>query len=181
MNIVSSKHSFFSRGFTLMELLVVIAILGILATIGLGAFASSQTKSRDSRRKTDLKNIAVALETYYNDNAAYPVSAAGKIVGCAAAACEWGSEWKTGTTIYMATLPIDKTAYNYYYYSDGSRYVLYARLENSNDLQAAKTSEGAPGEYGGSVCADGVKCNFAITSTNSPAPTVTGVGEEDAF
>lgn len=174
MNIVSSKHSFFSRGFTLMELLVVIAILGILATIGLGAFASSQTKSRDSRRKTDLKNIAVALETYYNDNAAYPVADATthEIVGCGTTAapttCGWGTAWTKNGVVYMSTIPIDKTAYNYYYVSaDGKSYALYARLENTNDKQVAQTGAGAPGGYTNIECATGVLCNYVSASANA--------------
>ncbi|KKR41619.1 MAG: Type II secretory pathway pseudopilin PulG-like protein, partial [Candidatus Woesebacteria bacterium GW2011_GWB1_40_12] len=56
-----------SLGFTLVELLVVIAILGILATIGLVTFSSSQMRGRDAQRKSDLKQISSALEIYYND------------------------------------------------------------------------------------------------------------------
>ncbi|MGB9706948.1 MAG: type IV pilin protein, partial [Microgenomates group bacterium] len=59
-------------GFTLIELLVAVAILGILATVGLGSFQSSQMKGRDARRKSDLSQIQKALEMYYNDKGAYP-------------------------------------------------------------------------------------------------------------
>ena len=50
------------HGFTLIELLVVITIIGILAGIGLNSFQSSQKKSRDATRKSDLRQISHALE-----------------------------------------------------------------------------------------------------------------------
>ena len=39
------------RGFTLMELLIVMVLLGILVSLGMGSFASSIRRGRDSRRK----------------------------------------------------------------------------------------------------------------------------------
>lgn len=55
-----------SKAFTLIELLVVISIIGILA-VGAGAsYTVSQKRARDARRKTDVKNIAAALEQYYS-------------------------------------------------------------------------------------------------------------------
>lgn len=59
-------------GFTLIELLVVIAIIGILASIVLASLNSARVKSRDARRVADIKQIQLALELYYNDNAVYP-------------------------------------------------------------------------------------------------------------
>jgi len=64
-------------GFTLMELLIVIAILGLLATIGLGSFRTSQMKGRDAQRKSDLSQIQKALEMYYNDYSGYPAAITG--------------------------------------------------------------------------------------------------------
>jgi prepilin-type N-terminal cleavage/methylation domain-containing protein len=75
------------KGFTLIELLIVIVILGILATIGLASFASSQMKSRDARRKANLNQVAGSLEIYFNDMSKYPsASAVGQIMGCGAGA-----------------------------------------------------------------------------------------------
>ncbi len=61
------------RGFTLLELLVVIGIIGILVGIGTISYQSAQEKSRDSRRRGDLKAISNALEQYYAENTgSYP-------------------------------------------------------------------------------------------------------------
>lgn len=60
------------RGYSLVELLVVIAIIGILATVGTYAWASSGKRSRDSVRKSDLSRMNNALQQHYLDNRAYP-------------------------------------------------------------------------------------------------------------
>ncbi|MEK7613171.1 MAG: type II secretion system protein [Patescibacteria group bacterium] len=63
----------YKQGFTIIELLVVIAIIGILATIIVANVSGSKSKSRDSRRVADVKEIQLALEVYYNDNGKYPL------------------------------------------------------------------------------------------------------------
>jgi prepilin-type N-terminal cleavage/methylation domain-containing protein len=50
-----------SKGFTLVELIVVIVILAILATIAFLSFSSQSASARDSKRKTDLSNIAAKI------------------------------------------------------------------------------------------------------------------------
>jgi prepilin-type N-terminal cleavage/methylation domain-containing protein len=60
------------RGFTLIELLVVIAIIGILATIVLVSLNTARAKARDARRSSDLHQIALAMEMYYDSQS--PVS-----------------------------------------------------------------------------------------------------------
>ena len=61
-----------TRGFTLIELLVVIAIIGVLASIVLASLDSSRKKGRDARRLSDVKQIQLALELYYDANSAFP-------------------------------------------------------------------------------------------------------------
>ena len=55
-------------GFTLLELLIVIVIIGILALIIVPGLASGPKRARDAQRKSDLRAVKNALETYYNDN-----------------------------------------------------------------------------------------------------------------
>ncbi len=59
------------KGFTLIELLVVIAIIGILSGIVLVSLGGARSKARDAKRQSDIQQIVVAQEMYYNDNEAY--------------------------------------------------------------------------------------------------------------
>jgi len=142
-------------GFTLIELLVVIAILGILATVGLGSFQSSQMKGRDAQRKSDLSQIQKALEMYYNDNGRYPLTAELQ------ALLNSGSSWTaaSGQTIYMKTVPKGPRGESYCYESDGTYYKLYAKLENTKDPKIITPSS--------SVCTAADGYNYGVSSSNT--------------
>lgn len=61
------------KGFTLLEILVVIGIIGILASMGISSYSTAQKKSRDAKRKADLKAFQNAIEQCYSiNNYAYP-------------------------------------------------------------------------------------------------------------
>lgn len=60
------------KGFTLIELLVVIAIIGLLASVVLLSLNSARAKSRDAKRLADVRQVASAMELYFNDSGAYP-------------------------------------------------------------------------------------------------------------
>jgi len=60
--------------FTLIELLIVVAIIAILAAIAVPNFLEAQLRAKVSRVKADIRTIAVALEAYAVDNAAYPIT-----------------------------------------------------------------------------------------------------------
>lgn len=142
-------------GFTLIELLVVIAILGILATVGLGSFQSSQMKSRDAQRKSDLGQIQKALEMYYNDNGKYPLTADLQ------ALLNSGGSWTaaSGQTIYMKTVPKGPKGESYCYESnDGTYYKIYAKLENTKDPKIITPSS--------SVCTAENGYNYGVSSSN---------------
>lgn len=56
------------KGFTLVELLVVIVIIGILAAIAIPLFLNQREKGWKAQVESDLKNAAIAAETYAVDN-----------------------------------------------------------------------------------------------------------------
>jgi len=60
------------RGFTLIELLVVIAIIGVLASLVLVSLSNARAKARDTRRQSNIIEIAKALELYNLNNGKYP-------------------------------------------------------------------------------------------------------------
>ncbi len=62
------------KGFTLIELLVVIAIIGLLSTLSVIALNSARARARDAKRISDVKQMQVALEMYYNDVGDYPAT-----------------------------------------------------------------------------------------------------------
>lgn len=156
---------------TLIELVVVMAILGILSMIGIAQYLSSQTKAKDAQRKSDLTNIAKALEMYYNDNQRYPPSEDGKVAGI-----NWGESFtdESGQIVYMKELPQDPSGdYEYYYESDeaGSYYKLYARLENPRDPSLVET-----GYVVASLVEEDKAYNFCISSPNVICQPQTAAG-----
>ena len=66
------------KGFTLLEVLIVIAIIGILVSIGLASYSTAQSKSRDARRRGDLKAMQNAWEQYYAESANAAKTTTGK-------------------------------------------------------------------------------------------------------
>ncbi|NCN45563.1 MAG: hypothetical protein AUK08_05185 [Candidatus Pacebacteria bacterium CG2_30_36_39] len=154
-------------GFTMIELLIVMVILALLLVIGLGSFTSSQRKSRDSARKTDLQNIARALELYYNDKGSYPIYTGKNGIGTQ----DWGEPFvdpANPSTLYMNLLPEDPGGGTYYYTSqDGTNFELYANLENENDGDLNKSGSDIM-VYTGTDCAINTisTCNYGIASTN---------------
>ena len=69
-----------AKGFSLVELLVVVAIIGLLAAIAIPQFVSYRARAVDSQMKTDLKNAALAMDSYFAENKVYPTTIAA-IVG----------------------------------------------------------------------------------------------------
>jgi Tfp pilus assembly protein PilE len=54
----------------------VIAIIGILVSIAIPQFAAYRRRGYDAQVKADLKNAAVAQETYFTDTGTYTASVA---------------------------------------------------------------------------------------------------------
>jgi len=66
-----------NKAFTLIEIMVVVAIIGILAAFVIVNLSRAQARSRDTRRKTDLSQIAKAYQVYYQDKGTYTLDGAG--------------------------------------------------------------------------------------------------------
>jgi prepilin-type N-terminal cleavage/methylation domain-containing protein len=65
------------RGFTLIELLVVIVIFVMLSAIVMASLSTSRQKGRDARRISDIHEVQLALELYYDGARSYPSTTPG--------------------------------------------------------------------------------------------------------
>lgn len=127
-----------SRGFTLVELLIAIAVLiGISATLVI-SFVGAQATSRDTRRRSDLRQYQASSESFANrNNGLYPNYGSGTDMG---ALC-------TTLAITGPCTNDPRPPAVYRYHSSGgsgaagsataSNYVLYATLEKrvNNQIQ----------------------------------------------
>jgi prepilin-type N-terminal cleavage/methylation domain-containing protein len=101
-------------GFTLIELLVVISILGVLAAILIPNFMRSRATAQLGACQLDLRNIAAALDIYFNENQVYP------------AAAGWETTLESGGYIRAVPFsPVDRAAYGYQTDAARSSYVLW--------------------------------------------------------
>jgi type II secretion system protein G len=153
-----------NKGFTLIELLIVLAIIGILTGLLLANFIGVRQRARDAQRKSDTKQIQVALELYRQDNGNYPLSS--NIIDYPASCGTGHSISKSGGSTYMLKIPCDPVSSKPYLFvsNNGQSYTLLACLENQLDQQCDnKDSNGNCQSAGpGGVCASG----YAYTLTN---------------
>jgi len=137
---ISTSH----KGFTIIELLVVIAIIAILSGIIITALTGSKAKSRDAERVSDLNQIQLALEQYFDRCGQYPaVDANGG--PSTTSSCTSG-----GTTVninsYISVIPADPSSKRNYDYviNNGTTptdYILHTTLESTNAAQQNSYSE----------------------------------------
>lgn len=143
------------KGFTLIELLVVISIIGILSSVVMSSLNQARIKARDARRVSDLQELQKALEMYYSDNGHYPYdlsNGTGTYADCwAGSGNNWipnsgNYSWSTNYISKQPQDPVDNCCWpqgnqvgicatagqaaTYEYWSNGSKYLLSARMEN---------------------------------------------------
>jgi general secretion pathway protein G len=64
------------KGFTLVELMVVIIILAVLTGIAIPSYLALRNRAREQATRTEMQNIATALEIYNADIGYYPAGTA---------------------------------------------------------------------------------------------------------
>lgn len=122
------------KGFTLIELLVVIAVIGILASVVLASLNSARGKARDARRFSDLNQISLALELYYDDYGTYPQLLAYIFPNRADPQdVNWTGAFTTAMRPYINPVPQDPAGRPYMYSStnSGQKYGLMTEVEST--------------------------------------------------
>jgi len=145
--------------FTLTEVIIVVAIIAILATLAIWAYRTQIYKGFDSRRKTDMYQIKVALEEYEKDHNCYPTVAL------------YTADPDALLKPYVPSVPKDpRTKEEYVYIPDSSTgcpkwYWLFTNLENPSDKDTQ-----ALGCLSG--CGDGITNSYSyyVSSYNAPEP-----------
>ena len=163
------------KGFTLIELLVVLAIIGLLASLILTSAATARSRSRDTKRKTDIAQIQKALELYYGNNNQYPASG-GAITPNNGWSNSSDSSWDTFQTALAQYIKLPKdpsennnpneyarTGYHYSYYSlsygcSQQWYMLVYQLETASGSDPGITAcDGTLFQYGGTGANTNIK------------------------
>lgn len=63
-------------GFTLIEVMVVVVIIGLLAAIAIPKFTDSKSRAYVTSQRSDLANLAMQEELFYNSGHVYGLTAA---------------------------------------------------------------------------------------------------------
>jgi len=95
------------QGFTLIELLVVISIIGILATMIMLQLSVARTKTRDAKRITDINQIRVAIEMYFDANIQFPDGLTAANLGQYFSISDVPRDPTTGASYFYAYAPGD--------------------------------------------------------------------------
>jgi len=180
---------FMKKAFTLIELLVVIAIIGVLTSIVLTQFSTVRARARDAKRVSDISNIQLAIQQYFDRCNQYPNATASgpssRIDINSSVGCPYNVN---GTRIslqaYLNQVPnppseiVDNSnpyTYRYVVHNTGGvndDYYLVARLEQRNkalddDIDTpVPTGTVAPGAAGWSGWRNGAATTMSTTDTD---------------
>jgi len=143
------------RGLSMIEVLIVVVVIGILAVILLNYFNPLEKRDRavDSRRKSDLNRLTVAMEDYYGDHGCYPDE-----LLCTPA--DKADDLKP----YLGTIPCDPATGESYYYEPEAvdcpqYYRIYTNLYWEQDPQIVEVGC----QYG---CGPDYAYNYGVSSPN---------------
>lgn len=154
-----------SNGFTLIEILIVVAIISILASTILVGLGPAREAARDTRRIADLREVQNGLELFFNRCTYYPTSAipAPSTPGqpCPPSApgivnLSWSDLQNVliQSNLGIDTVPNDPTiGQDYFYGTDGNKYILGASLEDANNQALQNSFHGT---------AYGVDCSIPV-------------------
>jgi prepilin-type N-terminal cleavage/methylation domain-containing protein len=143
------------RAFTLIELLVVIAIIALLSGILMVNFTSARGKARDAKRISDLGQLQLSLELYFDRCKQYPATLTTGASNCQASGITLGTYISQIPTPPASTL--NQTSYDYAVNGSApSNYVLHTQLEYVSDSQkdslSDSTKEGSGETWASMTC-----------------------------
>ena len=185
---IAQHHKHHYSAFTLVELLVVIAIIGILSTLSVIVFNNARAKARDSRRLSDVKQISMALELYYDDQGRYPAPptlpptlTGTPITGLCLS--NLGISSTCGAIVYLQKIPGDPLSninYTYSYLNSGESYRLGFNLEQgSSDWPAGTLAMGPNGISQDLLAASGIDWRDPNNWKNLPGYTCAVTYDQD--
>ncbi|MDP2860654.1 MAG: type II secretion system protein [bacterium] len=119
------------KGFTLVELMIVITVIAILSTIAVVSFTRVQKQARDTKRKSDIRALATALQAYYTERNQYIVQVAETDVSTALTALK--PTYIPETPVAPAGTTGNYKVYTYVTDSDGFKFALCSDLEAPSD------------------------------------------------
>ncbi len=110
-----------TAGFTLIEIIIVIAVIAILAGIATPSIVKNIRDSRIARARSDCKEIASAMASFYKDTAMWPVARNGtkrkpyfytlKTADGTVPAGLYGGAWKSRSDTFDNQLITNKREY----------------------------------------------------------------------
>lgn len=112
------------KAFTLLEMLIVLGIIAVILSVLTISYSTAQKKTRDAKRKGDIKAVQNALEQFYSScNYTYPTgSSLSAPVTCSG-------------TDFLPEIPLDpKTGDAYTYTSDGSTFSICTTSIESDSI-----------------------------------------------
>jgi prepilin-type N-terminal cleavage/methylation domain-containing protein len=155
------------KAFTIVELIVVVAIIAILTAITTANFTTSKAKSRDTKRASDILQMQLALELFFDRCNQYPTATAYVAAPLANAMPDIAAAngCPAGITLgsFIGKIPTPSTANDYAYSvnnaSTPTDYILRAKMETTSsalndDIDTTSSTVNLPNPPGALACDD---------------------------